>query len=147
MQRRLALPLGVTVAVAGIWVMVCATGAETGPVGVSHGGEETGITGDAVAGRSAEEAVQDVTETGVAETDLERVVVEVGEPVDTARDLVRVLVTRKDTGEPVPGAEVSYYESRTKRYGKMVLSDEAGIVLLPWHEYLLVTGRHGELYG
>ncbi len=80
-----------------------------------------------------------------------------------AGDLYRIRVVHKETGEPIPGARVFYYESdyfvryppdpavnyevEARERGKTVLSDDRGIAFIPVAKKVQVVGRHEGLYG
>lgn len=85
----------------------------------------------------------------------------------SSQQTVRVIVTGKDTGTPIPGAEVTYFDSAdlgpeddveyqrlrsdaeklTERFGTSVFADEDGALVIPVRRTVRATGRHGELYG
>lgn len=165
-MRKLALLLVIAAAGIGVWVMIVSRGTEPAPIGVSPEQEtERSQTGTLTGELAESEPGIDVTKA-----EAERVEVRTTEAEAGDLELVRVLVTRSDTDEPVPGAEVRYYENEiavsfshaeraeyarlspdmeklTARLGTRVLADGNGVVTIPVRQHVRATGRHGELYG
>ena len=166
-MKRLVLLLGLAVFAVGVWVMVSSGGGDAVPVGLAPGDEVTSETSGIAVGLrfgDKEEAIE------VADADLERGIVEAAEATAPGRRFLRVLVTNNETGDPVPGAIVSWYENfvtntlepseleeyrsissdrekLTSRYGTDLVADDLGLVIIPVEQYVRTTGRHGDLYG
>lgn len=109
-MRRTLLLLGAGALLAAIWLLVTSSGSEAPPGGVTEGVRIPEPDGGSVLRRGEAE----VTDAGFERSEVPRA--DVGED----RRLSRILVTNKETGEPVAGAEVSWYEN----FGVAELDDE-----------------------
>jgi hypothetical protein len=167
-MRRLVLLFGIAVLAAGIWIMVGSMNVGTPSPGFVSDAEvnrgEVGLTS-----RGEEPGDGDPTE--VIDAGLERSEVAPLEATAAPNPgLLRVLVTMKETGEPLPDAEVSYLggssfselsqeereeyrllamdpEALAHRFGTTVLADSEGVAFIPADPYMEVIGRYGEHYG
>ncbi len=114
-MKRLVLLLGFAVFAVGVWVMVSSGGGDAVPVGITENTEAAGpeaglpLRGEEPGG---EETVE-VADAGFERSKVEAVEATAGEN----HELVPVLVVNKETGDPVPGAEVSYMTERTPGAG------------------------------
>lgn len=163
-MRRLALLLGIVAAAVGVWIMASG-GEEPAPIGGTPGAETEAGFETPAAERSVEQGTQAVLSPAEG-----RVEVEPTDQPPGEREIVRVLVTRKDTGEPMPDARVAYFEAfnvndlsaveeevyrrlsrdwekLTARYGSTVPVDSDGIAFIPLETSVRATGRLGEFYG
>lgn len=170
-MRRLVLLIGVAALATGIWILVASMGTAPVPVGITEDTPaEVAEPGSAI--MAPTEEGEEITEP--ADAGFERSAIEAAEATALAgSERFRVLVTKKETGEPLPGAEVTYFgtaksaaiselaeeereelqrivndqEQLGRRYGEVVFADSEGLVFIPVEEFVSVTGRYGDLYG